>query len=184
MPVGRYYQSEHDRVTLDQFSHATTEWDLLVFLAQQEGFDVFVQGTSLCFLPAVQQAGYSTLLSPGALTELRLERSLTLARDIEVSVKSWNSCLNTAFIQRTCATMTTKGAQPGQSITTQRYVFVRPNLTSDAALRLARQKLAELTRHERIIELSMPGELDLTPRSMITLEGTGSDFDQSYYLTA
>ena len=33
-PVGRYYQDQHDRITLDQFSHATTEWDLLIFLAQ------------------------------------------------------------------------------------------------------------------------------------------------------
>jgi phage protein D len=33
-PVGRYYQLEHDRTTFDQFSSATTEWDLLVFLAR------------------------------------------------------------------------------------------------------------------------------------------------------
>ena len=31
-PVGRYYQSEHDSITLSQFSRATTEWDLLVYL--------------------------------------------------------------------------------------------------------------------------------------------------------
>ena len=55
-PVGRYYQSEHDRITLDQFSHATTEWDLLVFLARQEGFDVFVQGQALYFQPTAQPA--------------------------------------------------------------------------------------------------------------------------------
>ena len=48
-PVGRYYQSEHDRITLNQFSRATTEWDLLTFLAQQEGFDVFVSGRTLFF---------------------------------------------------------------------------------------------------------------------------------------
>ena len=34
-PVGRYYQVEHDRITLGQFSRATTEWDLLTYLAQQ-----------------------------------------------------------------------------------------------------------------------------------------------------
>ena len=28
----------------------------------------------------------------------------------------------------------------------------------------------------------MPGELALTPRSMITLEGTGTEFDQAYYI--
>ena len=28
----------------------------------------------------------------------------------------------------------------------------------------------------------MPGELALSPRNMITLEGTGTDFDQTYYI--
>ena len=46
-PAGRYYQADHDKVTLGQFSRATTEWDLLCELAEFEGFDVFVQGTEL-----------------------------------------------------------------------------------------------------------------------------------------
>ena len=54
-PVGRYYQDQHDRITLDQFSYATTEWDLLVFLARQEGFDVFVEGLALHFEPSSRQ---------------------------------------------------------------------------------------------------------------------------------
>ena len=33
----------------------------------------------------------------------------------------------------------------------QRHVFVVPNLTPDEALKLAQQKLAELTRHERVL---------------------------------
>ncbi len=97
-PVGRYYQDEHDRITLDQFSRATTEWDLLVFLAQQEGFDVFVSGTTLYFQPPAG-ADVALTLSPDTVLDLRLERSLTLARDIEVTVKSWNSRQQSAFTQ-------------------------------------------------------------------------------------
>ena len=181
-PVGRYYQSQHDRITLDQFSHATTEWDLLVFLAQQEGFDVFAQGTSLYFQPAIQQTSRPTLLCPTDLTGLRLERSLTLARDIEVSVKSWNSYQNSAFIECAYATMISNDGITGLTGSAQRYIFVQPNLTSDGARKLAQRKLAELTQHERMLELTMPGELTLTPRNMIALGGTGSDFDQSYYI--
>ena len=59
---------------------------------------------------------------------------------------------------------------------------MQPNLTPEDALKLAQRKLAELTRHERIIRITMPGELALTPRSMITLEGTGTEFDQAYYI--
>jgi hypothetical protein len=176
-PIGRYYQSEHDRITLDQYSHTTTEWDLLVFLARQENFDVFVQGQSLYFQPTTQPTDIAMSLCPGDLIDLKLERSLTLACDIEVVVKSWNSRQNSAFVQQASA-----NATGGSSGSPQTYVFVRPNLTPDDALRFARQKLAELARHERTIEATMPGELVLTPRSMIMLEGTGSDFDQAYFV--
>ncbi len=179
-PVGRYYQSEHDRITLDQFSHTTTEWDLLVFLARQEGFDVFVQGQALYFQPSAQTAGLTVSLRSQDVIGLKLERSLTLARDIDVEVKSWNSRQNSAFVQRAQA-CGRNGSRPSNR-SPQRYVFVRPNLTPDEALNFAQQKLAELTRHERTIRISMPGELSLSPRSMITLEGTGTEFDQAYYV--
>jgi phage protein D len=181
-PVGRYYQNEHDRITLNQFSRATTEWDLLVFLARQEGFDVFVQGTTLFFQPA-QQATDLIVLRTTDLSELRLQRSLTLARDIEVTVKSWNSRQKTAFSQTAKASgRRSPGAGGIGPPKPQRYVLVRPNLTPDQALQLAQRKLAELTQHERVVEASMPGELALTPRSQITLAGTGTDFDQTYFV--
>jgi phage protein D len=182
-PVGRYYQDEHDRITLGQFSRATTEWDLLVFLAQQEGFDVFVSGSTLYFQPPAG-ADVALTLSPDTVLDLRLERSLTLARDIEVTVKSWNSRQQNAFTQTARSRGHGQGAGlgGGRSGPPQRYVIVRPNLTSDQALQLAQQKLAELTRHERVISATMPGELTLTPRSLITLQGTGTDFDQTYYV--
>jgi len=179
-PVGRYYQSEHDRITLDQFSRATTEWDLLVFLARHEGFDAFVQGQALYFQPATQAADLAVSLRPDDVIDLKLERSLTLARDIEVVVKSWNSRQNNAFIQSARALCRSGTGQSNGS--PQRYVFVQPNLTPDDALKLAQRKLAELTRHERTIRISMPGELALSPRSLIALEGTGTDFDQTYYI--
>ena len=179
-PVGRYYENEYNSVTLDQFSHATTEWDLLVFLARQEGFDVFVQGETLHFQPAAQPADIAISLRPEEMIDLKMERSLTLARDIEVVVKSWNSRKNSAFIQR--ATTTRHAGAKKRLGRIQQYIFVQPNLIPDAALKLAQRKLAELTRHERTIEVTMAGELDLTPRSVLMLEGTGSDFDQAYFV--
>jgi hypothetical protein len=69
-----------------------------------------------------------------------------------------------------------------KAISTQRYVFVKPNLTQAQALQFGQQMLAELTKHERIVEVTMPGELTLTPRNMVRLQGTGSSFDQVYYV--
>ncbi len=179
-PVGRYYQSEHDRITLDQFSRMTTEWDLLVFLARQEGFDLFVQGSALYFQPAAQPTGPVLALTPRDVLDLRLSRSLTLARDIEVIVRSWNSRQNSALAQQTTASCLDSTGQ--SNAPAQRYVFVRPNLTADDALRFAQRMIAELTRHERSISVSLPGELALTPRSMIAIQDTGTDFDQTYYV--
>jgi phage protein D len=184
MPVGRYYQNEHDRIALNQFSRSMTEWDLLIFLAGQEGFDVFVNGTSLYFQPTAGSAAIPYTVTPGQLQDLRLERSLTLARDIVVTVKSWNSRQQNAYTQTVRASgqagSGTGGA--GRESPPQHYVFVRPNLTMNDALKLAQQKAAELAQHERVWEATMPGDLALDPRSMIQLVGTATDFDQTYFI--
>jgi hypothetical protein len=39
-----------------------------------------------------------------------------------------------------------------------------------------------LTRHERVITADMPGELGLAPRMMVRVEGTFTDFDQTYWI--
>lgn len=175
-PVGRYYQNEHDRITLNQFSRATTEWDLLVFLAQHEGFNVWISGTMLNFQPQAASALGAAGLTPSGCIDLRLQRSLTLARDIEVVVKSWNTRQQAAFTQ------TARSTGRGSLGKAQRYVYVRPNLTPQDALQLAQRILGDLTRHERVILATVPGELVLTPRSLLQLSGTETDFDQMYYV--
>lgn len=180
--VGRYYELEHDRITLDQFSRLTTEWDLLVYLAQHEGFDLFVQGTTLYFQPAqAASVAPDVILRPAPTSsgaanviELRMERKLALAGDIEVTVKSWNSRQNNVYAQ------TARGSRGAKSGAPQSYVLVRPNLLPEQALKLAQNWLGTLVQHERIITALMPGELMLTPRSIVGLEGTGTAFDQAY----
>ncbi len=187
-PVGAYWQLEHDRITLDSFSRSTTEWDLLVTMSGHEGFDVWISGTTLNFQPTQSSLGPNATLRPLAtpgrpanILSIQLERSLTLARDIEVTVKSWNSRQSAAFSQTARATRkgSAGGGSSGKS-PVQRYVYVVPNLAPDAALKLAQHRLAELTRHERVIHADMPGDLDLQPRQQVLLEGTGTDFDQVY----
>lgn len=175
-PVGRYYQLEHDRITLDQFARATSEWDLLVFLAREEGFELFVEGDTLHFEAPLPRP--PVVFTPADCTDLRLERALTLARDIEVTVKSWNSRQQAAFSETARAARGT----PGTGGRRQQYCVVRPNLTPDQARRVAQSLLADLSVHERVVSLSMPGELSLTPRSVIALSGTGTAFDQSYHV--
>jgi phage protein D len=189
--VGRYWQDEHDRITLGEFAHAITEWDLLVTLARREGFDVWVSGRTLHFRPPQTAPTAAAVLRPAPMTggpanvtSLQLRRALTFARDIEVVVKSWNAHHQAAFTQ-TARARRKRGAAGigrGQTAQMQRYVYIIPNLTPDAALKLAQAKLAELSRNERVISAEMPGELTLAPRMMMRLEGTFTDFDQTYWI--
>ncbi len=166
-PVGRYWELEHDSSTLNVAGRATTEWDLLTTLALREGFDLWVAGGTLHFrAPATMPP---VVLPVAGMASLRLERALTFAGDIVVTVKSWHSragsrCVQTARTQRGAATAKT-------------YVFVVPNLTEDAALTYAQRKLAELSAHELTASCELPGELLLTPRMPALLLGTGTLFD-------
>lgn len=185
--VGRYYIEDHVDGTLDQFSRATTEWDLLTFLAQREGFDVFMQGTTLHFQPITLPTANPYIVQWDAdngssvprmnVTTLRMERSLTLAKDIEVWVRSWATQQGRGFTKKAKATgAKSKGGAP------QRYVFVRPNLTEKDAQDLANQLAIDLTKHERVIEFDQPGSLTLTPRNIVRLQGTNTSFDQTYFI--
>jgi phage protein D len=181
-PVGRYYQNEHDTTLLDSLSQAATEWDFLVWLARREGFDVFVSGTTLYFNPSATGLAVR-IIDPQMLMGLRLERSLILGRNITVTVKSWNSAQNTVVVQVAQSNGATLGSGTQTSASsTLNFVIVRPNLTQDQALQLAQRKLAELIRHERTVEFTMPGDTNLAPRDGIVIRGTGTSFDQPFYV--
>ena len=179
--VGRYYQNQHDSVLLDSFCGRASEWDLLCYLAQRENFDLFVAGTALNFVPAATAAVAPIVIGPGSLIGLHLNRTLALTGEVEVVVKTWSSRQHAADVQTARAARNTgAGSSAGAAAEPRRYVLVRPNLASDEAARLAHTKLAELCAHGRSVDLVMPGELALTPRTPFVLSGTGTSFDQLY----
>jgi phage protein D len=200
--AGTYWKQDHSTSALGQFSRQTSEWDLLTTLARYEGFDLYVEGTVLHFHPPVASDGpqWAVDWSPpqtadrvsygqaSNVNNLRLQRSLTLARDIEVAVRSWHSGKGAGFT-KTVRAIGAKSAsagkaanQSGFAANTQRYVYVIPNLTEDQALKKAQALLADLSKFERVISWAEPGQLVLTPRNMAILRGTGTNFDQSYYI--
>ena len=118
-PVGRYWELEHDSLTLNAGTRATTEWDLLATLAGWEGFDLWVAGTTLCFrppdtttLPPVLSA-VATPTGPANFVALRLERALSFAGNISVTVKSWHSRAGTGTVQTAA---TDRGAAGGAEL--------------------------------------------------------------------
>ena len=172
-PVGRYWELEHDSLTLNAGARATTEWDLLATLAGWEGFDLWVSGGALHFrAPATQAA--PTLWTGADFASLRLSRALAFAGDISVTVKSWHSRAGTGTVQ---TARTARGAA-----TAQDYVFVVPNLTAEAALTLAERRLAEIAGHELLLLAEMPGEFSLVPRGFFQLAGTFTLYDTVWHI--
>ncbi len=166
--VGRYWELEHDSLTLNAATRATTEWDLLVTLAKREGFDLWVSGTMLNFV-APDTSATPAVVPMSSVVSLRLSRELTFAGDIVVTVKSWHSRAASATVQ---TAQTQRGAATSRS-----YVYVVPNLTADVAQAYARNVLDQLTEHELVASVEMPGELTLAPRMRMRLQGTGTIFD-------
>jgi hypothetical protein len=174
--VGQYYAYDHVRIALGGFSRAITKWDLATYLAQNENFDLFVEGRSLYFQPKAQPTSPPYVVQwsryggmPWAnVVSANPRRSLTIAKGVSVTVKSWNSGSAKRVVE-TAGTANDQG---------QTYVLYRPNLTIAQASQLAQQTLATITKHEKALEIDMPGELNLTPRMLLQLGGTGTAFDR------
>ncbi len=178
--AGTYYNIDHTVLTQEQ-----TEWDLLIYLAEQEGFDVWVSGNTLYFQPSPittnppyliewSEPGDGTIQSNA--TFLKLGRSETLAKDIEVHVSSFNQKGQASILGVARAF----GAQSVRKGKAQLYTFRRPNLTKDQAQQLAQSLLADITRHEMKLDASLPGDNNLTTRTLVQLVGTGTAWDQLY----
>lgn len=186
--VGRYYSGDHTVTALDQFNRASTQWDLLVYLADQEGFDVWVDGTTLNFQPP--PATLKTVSLPykqGDIPQfngmsLSLHRAMTLAKDVEVQVRSWDSHHKKGFTVTVRGSIKTNAGAVVKLGPPQTYVFVQPDLTHAQAELYAQQKLIEISKHERVVEVKMPGDLTTNVRDKIALSGTSTSFDQTYYI--
>jgi len=189
--VGTYYTQDHVHVQADQ-----SEWDLLTYLAQKEGFSVFVKGTTLHFEPAtapgsepyvlewVQPSGNDGAHHFNGL-QLGLFRDLTLAKDIVVKVHSWSPLQMSGFTKTATASHTAKTKLSGlpQPVgSAQVYSYTIPGLTPEQALAKAQSLLKELSAHELRIEATLPADNLLSPRTMLQLKGTGTEFDQRYYV--
>jgi hypothetical protein len=186
--VGYYYNQ--DFVNLND---QRTEWDLLIYLAQQEGFIVFVRGKDLFFQPAptVSQNPYildAVTLERGQTANfngsyLRVSRNLNYARDVVVTVRSHNA--KTGHVEVTAkSTLDAKHALAGAAQPlgeAQKYQFTIPGLSKQQALMQAQKILANITQHERLLESRVPGDNLLRKDSVIQLKGVAPSIDQTYY---
>ena len=185
--IGRYYSVDYSLTIFNQFYRTQHLWDLVQTLARVEGFEARVTGAMLYFGPPSSSNAppYVVTVNQGPpiaanVDKLRLLRSLTLAKDVSVTVVSWNSMLGRAIIKVVRSSQ--QGAPKGGYGPVQNYVINKPDLTPQQALNLAEQALTDITIRERVVDISMPGELTINPSSLIQVVGTKTSFDQAYYI--
>ena len=174
-PVGRYYQNSRTRVALTQHARATTEWDLICWLAQLEGFEVWVKGSDFFFQP-LDRLTPSLVLGPQDCMSMALHHSLDIAAGVAFTVKSWD-VTNQAAVTQTVSSGPRSSGQMNRTV-------VRPNLSNSEAQRLALQLFNQTTAHERRVEMEMPGEFLAQPRSTLLLQDTKTDFDGFYAISS
>jgi hypothetical protein len=177
IPVGRYYQIDHLRLSTGQ-----SPWDLMCRLAREEDFDLWVGGTVVHFHPRNTSDTTNPVLmrwsdpaQPAAAANFfskpRLRRALTIAKDIVVKVHSWNQHQEKGFtVTYRVKRARSKSDCDGEA---QTYTYTRPNLTEAQANLFAQRMAAELSRHEYVIEAEQPADLTLSPRSLIRASGFG-----------
>lgn len=174
--VGKFYQLDNVGMTEER-----TEWDLITWLARQEGFVAFVRGSELHFgpRPDASQEPYRVRVEPpgdgrgywrSSVGAVAVRRTLMAARGVKVEVRTWNSKRKKAF---------TKTASRGKAEQVYRYTI--PNLTPEQAQERADKLLDEISRHALTLSISGPAGADLRVDDVISLEGTGTACDQTYF---
>jgi hypothetical protein len=183
-PIGTFYNQNHISLTQQR-----SEWDLLTELAGFENFDAFVIGEELHFEPRPdpsdaerysidwQPAGTTTTVSGANVTTLRLERSLTLARGVSVTVQSWHARLGKRFT----ATWPQWDTDIVSGTAPLAYSFIAAGLTQDQCQQIARSRYQDIAQHMMRLSAELPGDDVLDCRMILTVNGTGTSWDQDYF---
>lgn len=175
--VGTYYQIDSVRL-----SDNSTQWDLLQYLAREEGFAAYVDGETLHFepKPSAGQDPYTFKVEPrtdgvGYVSanglSIKATRNLSLSGGIEVQVNSWNTRDKRSYQK--------KATSPQGAGKT--YTFVFANLSPEQCQARANQLLKDLTGHQMGLSVRGPADTILKRSDILQLAGTGTAFDQTYF---
>ena len=176
--IGRYYSDGYTKLSLGQFSRLQSDWDLVVQLARQNEFDVFVEGKSIYFQPTSGDIIAPVPVSLWDVQSARLERNLGITSSTVAKVLSWNSQNMAAYDSDSSAGGAI--ANPGSTATSLPFLFSGSNYTSQQVTDAAQCYTAELKRLSTVLHLNMPWDLSLSPRATILLNGSDSCFDTFY----
>jgi hypothetical protein len=176
--IGRYYSDGYTKLSLGHFSRLQSDWDLVVQLARQNDFDVFVEGELLYFQPSSLSASAPIPMSLQDVQSARVERNLSINAATAARVQSWNSQNMAAYDSGSGVPI----GNQGPSTPNLPFLFSGANYTSQQVTDSASRYTAELGRLSTVLNLDMPWDLSLSPRATILLNDTNSLFDTTYLI--
>lgn len=189
-PVGQYSKEQYSAC-----KHDAPMWDWITALSEAEGFDAYVTGRTVYFGPpkADNSTPYSISFARDQMTgtqnlsveDLQLKKALSLAKDITVTVLSYDRGKKAPIKAVAKRQGAAKSASTSfrQGSTSQNYTIRRAGMTQQQALQLAQKMLADLSLHERTFTATLPeDDGTLTSRSKVNISGTDTDWDQGYFI--
>ncbi len=185
--AGAYYQIDQVNSQDDR-----PEWDLLTYLAEKESFQVYVSNGTLFFNPESEPLEYpvrielpnSTNASPVSdATSIEFTRNLTVAKDIRVIVRSFgHKTQKPVTVMAERKRVKSRSAGAATPTPTQIYTYVLRNKTTTEAQEYANSKLRELSQHEIVVSVDMPGDPKIDRTMALRIYGTSTPFDQIYFI--
>lgn len=162
------------------------EWDFLVSLAQKEGYFLYFDGQVLNFQPLPSAEGKTSMIYSvypnSTFIDLTLERNLTQARTIEVTVSSRGFDGNFSYTARRAPLKTKRfGITQKKFGDVQKYQRDVPGLSQLQCEQLANSLAKTYSLNERLVRFRSIVDTAFTRQSLFELRGTQTDFDQIYY---
>ena len=169
--AGRFFGSDFTRLSLTRFSRIRSEWDLVVQLARECQFDVYVTGTSLYFQPTNSSGNTPLVVMPRDLASLKVNQTLWINSNPTVNVISWNS-----------QDMKSYGSNIASTATVSPYVFGGTNLTALQVTDDTSRYAQELLRLKVNLTAETARFNTITPRTAVYLDGFASTLDGPYQI--
>jgi phage protein D len=180
--VGSYQCDGYNQVLLNAHSQITSEWDLLKYVARTEGFQLFVDGTTLIFAPTDALSRNALSIAADNVMALTFHKKCPTSGQTTLTAKSWNSWLGQALTftddqsnDQPAFDFPSLNADPGIEI-----AMVKPNLTPQSAEQLVSRRLDILNEEATTVQITMPGETSLMPGDLLNVASFLNTFNTDY----
>jgi hypothetical protein len=189
LKTGTYY--ERDQV---QLQASRSEWDLLTYLARQEGFVIYVSGKTVFFEPSPvdESNAYDIHWQPPSdangspisnALEVSFFRNLTVGKGISVTARSPNFQTGKAVVESYPSqprAIAAGKASPFGNV--QNFYFTLPAGRSNTEVeQYAKAQYDLIVAHEMKLRARLPADNVLSILTPIKVSGTGTAWDQVYF---